>query len=81
MDDSRKKPGWAFWIAVAISLMSLYALGTGPAVWLYRNDLLPEQAVLWVYAPVVWLVDDPDAPLWDTRVAHLIAWYVDLWVT
>ena len=38
MDERHKKPGWAFWGAVAIALPVLYVASFGPACWLVRDS-------------------------------------------
>jgi hypothetical protein len=47
----RKKPGWAFWTVVGLpSLLVLYVLGAGPAVWIVSRESCPgwlENAIVW----------------------------------
>ena len=37
LTTDRKKPGWAFWTTVALSLPVLYVLSFGPACWWFSQ--------------------------------------------
>jgi len=74
---SRKKPGVAFWAAVAISLPVLYVLSAGPANWLWHRGFLtgwPSSIYSFLYWPIRWLLRNGPDP-----VSQAILWYVRLW--
>jgi hypothetical protein len=79
MNEERKKPGWAFWTAIAISLMAVYVLSLGPAAWLFHHDWVTEESLAVAYAPFFYFFDDPDAPLYGTWLCDLFRWYAGLW--
>ena len=45
----RKKPGVAFWVAVALAVVVLYVASFGPACWLYARNCLRFQSVNQIY--------------------------------
>lgn len=77
MDESRKKPGWAFWTTVVlIGVPALYVATFGPACWIEDRTKWPSrQALSKIYAPVL-------KPLFSKRiprpVTHAAEWYADV---
>jgi hypothetical protein len=53
MSDERKKPGWVFWMCVAIALPLLYVLSFGPASWLAGRGHLSGNTVGRAYRPML----------------------------
>lgn len=49
----RKKPGWAFWATVGLSLPVLYVLGFGPACWLTDRRFIDSADSGWLYQPIL----------------------------
>lgn len=56
MTEPRKKPGVAFWGAVAIGLATLYVVGFGPACWISSRTGVGADAVTVVYGPIAMLM-------------------------
>jgi hypothetical protein len=59
MSDERRKPGIAYSATVALVVAPiLYILGSAPAFWLLRNEVLPNGlavALYCAYFPIYWL--------------------------
>jgi hypothetical protein len=58
MDDSRKKPGVAFWAAVVLSVAGLYIGSSGPVYWWFWNWDVTDSwwNAYWVfYKPLRWV--------------------------
>ena len=77
MPRDRKKPGVAFWTAVALVAVLAYPLSFGPAIWLGRHCEYPSairDAVIWTYWPITILHADGPKPIHDA-----LDWYFSLW--
>ena len=80
MIASPKKPGVAIWAtAVVVAALVAYPLSAGPASWVCRHRLASETMVTSIYAPIIWLIDNPSRPLYDTWIGNLFEWYISLW--
>jgi hypothetical protein len=78
-DEEKKKPGAAFWATVVVVCLLLagYPLSIGPANWLLRHGMLPEQthpALTTFYRPIDFTCDNSET------IADTMRWYVSLWV-
>lgn len=70
---TRKRPGWPFWITVAVlGLPVLYVLSIGPA-WMMSTMPRGGNYIPNFYAPLVRFVN-PYPPL-----AQALIWYLHLW--
>ena len=66
MSNDRKKPGVAFWAAVALVVALIgYPLSFGPACWWFSPRVAPQ-----FYWPIGWLVEND--PRWSREA---ILWY------
>lgn len=80
---SRKKPGWAFWTTVVVTLTVLYVASVGPVTglyyWLASKEWIshdsPVGDVLYViYWPVLYGGQNGPRP-----IAEAFYWYLKLW--
>jgi hypothetical protein len=76
----RKKPGWAFWLIVAlIGLPVLYVASFGPACWITsRCDLSPARLAA-AYRPMMWVMGNGPGPLSDALVWYSFVGSADDW--
>ena len=59
MDESRKKPDWAFWTTVVVVTLVAYPLSWKPACWINMKLGGPDwlEPAFNFYMPLVWAVD------------------------
>lgn len=63
MVEQRRKPGWAFWLTVAVVGLVLYVASFGPACWLaVRTETADSDMFIAAYQPM-WLAIGYDTPL------------------
>jgi hypothetical protein len=73
MSESPKKPGWAFWATVVLSLPVLYVASFGPACWLSNAGIIPSTAITSTYpAPLRVAMKGPQP------YRRWFRWYVNL---
>ena len=73
MSEVQRKPGVAFWGAIALLVLLVgYPLSIGPACWLVKKNGLPETALV-VYRPL-----SMSASISEKTYGALI-WYIELW--
>jgi len=75
-----RRERWAKWtLAGVVGLPVLYVASFGPAIYIHYM-YSPEQEFFYqAYAPILGLVDNPEAPLYGTWTANLIWCYVEFW--
>jgi hypothetical protein len=72
--ESSSRHGMPFAGWLAILLLVLYPLSTGPAVKLAEHDIVSMDILEYVYAPLIWLAEN------CPPVADFFEWYlVDVW--
>ncbi|HEY3966863.1 MAG TPA: hypothetical protein VGM05_20040, partial [Planctomycetaceae bacterium] len=70
----RKKPGWAFWMAVVfLSSPVLYVLSFGPACWLCAKGILGQRPAWIAFRPVTWLACNGPIRLREAIESYAIA--------
>jgi hypothetical protein len=78
--SSRKQPGVAFWATVVVvATFVTYPLSAGPAGWAASRGIVSQESLMWLYYPIIWLIDDPSRPLYGSAIGNLWEWYVGLW--
>jgi hypothetical protein len=84
MSKARKKPGIAFWSAIAALALAFYPLSFGPACWINERtqrlqgvgytDGWGRQFILTTYRPILdWACKHPDG-------SEVVYWYAELGV-
>ncbi len=71
----RKKPGVAFWGAVVVAVVVLYAASVGPAYWAACSGWLPVDAYRWIYAPILGLYRNGPRPVHDIIRSYCHWWF------
>jgi len=79
MTDARKKPGVAFWLAVAATVTLFYVLSSGPVNWIALKGYLPDGAGTFIYAPVLWIVERCPESTQTAFVRWLSLWHPGDW--
>lgn len=79
MIPTRKKPGLAFWVTVAVTVVLVgYPLSIGPEAWFETRGLIPEWAhrpINWLYAPRKSVYNASPEP-----IRKAFRWYCGFWV-
>jgi hypothetical protein len=70
--DVSREPNRSHWPAwLAIGILVLYPLSTGPAAMLYQHHLLPESVLQILYAPIIYVCDH------NATINDALEWYVE----
>ena len=73
--SDRKKPGVAFWAAVAlVAVLIGYPLSFGPAIWLTGRGFFRESTIESFYWPVLWSTAHAES------LENAVDWWGSLWV-
>lgn len=78
MEDSRKKPGWAFWaIVVVVVALVGYPVSFGPTCWINHATGCGASAIPYIYRPIVLLAERQIDRLGIDRTTSnkIIVWY------
>jgi hypothetical protein len=62
-DESKKRPGTAFWATVTVAVILAYAVGLGPACWLSSRSETGAGLVSAIYHPVVQATSSGHCPI------------------
>src|SRR4051794_21711435 len=74
MDDSRKKPGWAFWTVLTLTVLpGLYVASFGPACWIASRTKHPRVVFEQTYFPLGWCAEKIGDPAWSVLVPYASA--------
>jgi hypothetical protein len=78
MSEERKNPTAGFWITVAlVAVLVGYLLSWGPAIWLFKEGVLPRHTVHWTFRPLGYIVEA--LPLREQfRISLYLAWWEDV---
>jgi hypothetical protein len=77
MSEVRKKPGMAFWAAVALIVVVFYVLSIGPVAWAIRKPWFPtwlNGPVHITYWPITWIEGNGPQP-----IRSVLGWYGHFW--
>lgn len=78
MKTTRMRRPWLVAVSIALLLISLYVLSTGPVSWLYNHSYISLETSAWIgntlYPPLRWCTDHSES------FRKLLAWYTSLWI-